>query len=323
MARPVKKGLDYFPFDVDLFQDIRIRKLIRSQGGKAITVYALLLCIIYKDGYYVRWDEELPFIISEQTGFEEAYIREVINCCLRLGLFSNALYRSDKVLTSRGIQDRYRNVCGSCRRNGVISEFNLLSSEEPRVSSTETAINSSQNPQNQGKARKENIRKSEENFPMSDIMERPLQECLDLMSANTPWLETICMNTRSSGHPGFTMELLRTYLTLFIQKLQNEGTLSKSPRDAMAHFARWLHIELARQSTTSSTSDQKKITEARKQAEARKQEEIEHLRQIPEQIEARRFRPPKGYTALSWYQELRRRAAAGDPEAIKSLTENQ
>lgn len=48
MARIAKSGLEYFPFDIDFFQDIRIRKLIKRQGGKAVTVYALLLCLIYK-----------------------------------------------------------------------------------------------------------------------------------------------------------------------------------------------------------------------------------------------------------------------------------
>ena len=31
MGRNVKKGLDYFHFDVDFFQDIKIRKLIKYQ----------------------------------------------------------------------------------------------------------------------------------------------------------------------------------------------------------------------------------------------------------------------------------------------------
>ena len=48
MARTFKKGLDYFPLDIDIFNDLKIRKLIKYQGGKAITVYALLLCNIYK-----------------------------------------------------------------------------------------------------------------------------------------------------------------------------------------------------------------------------------------------------------------------------------
>ena len=64
MGRAIKQGLEYFPFDIDFFQDIKIRKLIRYQGGKAITVYTLLLCIIYRDGYYTKWDEELVTMSS-------------------------------------------------------------------------------------------------------------------------------------------------------------------------------------------------------------------------------------------------------------------
>lgn len=157
MGRNKKYGLDYFPFDIDLFQDIRIRKLIKYQSGKAITVYALLLCIIYKDGYYVRWDKELPFIISEQTGFEEAYVLEVINSCLKLGLFNEELYTSDGILTSKGIQERYKKICDLCRRNSEISEFTLISSEEKPISSEEMPINSAKSTQSKVKKRKENI----------------------------------------------------------------------------------------------------------------------------------------------------------------------
>ena len=156
MGRSRKNGLGYFPFDVDLFQDIRIRKLIKYQSGKAITVYALLLCIIYKDGYYMRWDKELPFIISEQTGFEEAYILEVINSCLKLGLFSNELYESDGILTSKGIQERYKKICDLCRRNCEISEFSVISSEEKPISSEEKPINSAKSTQRKEKKSKEN-----------------------------------------------------------------------------------------------------------------------------------------------------------------------
>ena len=151
MGRSKKTGLDYFPFDIDFFQDLRIRKLIKYQGGKAVTVYALLLCNIYKQGYYMRWDEELPFICSEQTGFEEAYIREVIKCCLIVGLFSKELYESDKVLTSKGIQERYQKICELCRRNGEISEYMVISSEEKAITSEEKPISSAKSTQRKGK----------------------------------------------------------------------------------------------------------------------------------------------------------------------------
>ena len=148
MGRNKKTGLDYFPFDTDTFQDIKIRKLIKRQGGKAVTVYALLLCIIYKDGYYTRWDEELPFIISEQTGFEEAYISEVITVCLSLGLFSKELFDTEGILTSRGIQERYRDICRQIKRKCSFDHYSLISSGETGISSEEIGISSEEKPIN-------------------------------------------------------------------------------------------------------------------------------------------------------------------------------
>jgi hypothetical protein len=160
MGRNKKIGLDYFPFDIDFFQDLRIRKLIKYQGGKAVTVYALLLCNIYKQGYYMRWDEELPFFVSEQTGFEEAYIREVIKCCLVIGLFSKELYDSEKILTSKGIQERYQKICDLCRRNNEIYEYNIISSEDISFSSEEKPVSSAKS--TQSKVKKSKVKKSKE-----------------------------------------------------------------------------------------------------------------------------------------------------------------
>lgn len=154
MGRNKKEGLSYFPFDVDFFQDLKIRKLIKYQGSNAIAIYAFILCNIYKDGYYIRWDSDLPFIISEQTGYEESYIVEVINCCLDIGLFSKKLFDSERVITSFGIQDRYRKINDLCRRKSDISEYMLISSEEKRISSEETPITSAKSTQRKEKESK-------------------------------------------------------------------------------------------------------------------------------------------------------------------------
>lgn len=154
MARPKKVGLEYFPFDVDFFHDIKIRKLIKFQGGKAISVYALLLCIIYKQGYYMRWDKELPFIVSELTGFEEVYIQEVIKNCLSLGLFDLRMFENHKVLTSKGIQERYIEICQKVKRKVVINEFMCVSSEETPVYSEETPVYSTKSTQRKEKESK-------------------------------------------------------------------------------------------------------------------------------------------------------------------------
>ena len=159
MARPVKPGLDYFPMDTDIFSDLRIRKLIKYQGGKAVTVYALLLCSIYKEGYYRRWDEELPFMFSELSGYDEAYIREAINCCLNVGLLDKALYESEGVLTSRGIQERYLKAAARGRRTAcVISEYSLISSEETPIIAEKTPISSEETPVNSAKSTQSKVK---------------------------------------------------------------------------------------------------------------------------------------------------------------------
>jgi len=142
MGRIAKRGLEYFPMDVDFFQDIKIRKLIRRQGGKAVAVYALLLCFIYKNGYYIGGDEELPFIISEQTGYDEVYIQEVIKDCLALGLFNLEMYKKENILTSEGIQRRYKSILLTMKRVVRIDKYNLISSEEKGISSEEKGISS-------------------------------------------------------------------------------------------------------------------------------------------------------------------------------------
>lgn len=130
MANKAKTGLTYFPFEVTFFNDIKLRKLIKYQGCKATAVYTLLLCDIYKNGYYIMWDNELPFIISEVTGYEEGYVKEVITCCLKVNLFDEGMFKKNKVLTSKGIQDRYRLICKQIKRKHEISEFEIIDSEE-------------------------------------------------------------------------------------------------------------------------------------------------------------------------------------------------
>lgn len=133
MARTLKMGLDFFPMDIDVFSDPKIVRLIKCQGGKAFTVYALLLCNIYKNGYYMRWDDELPFICSDSTGFERAFITEALKTCLSLGLFNKPLFESHNILTSVSIQLRYQRICRLSRRVCRIDDFSLLDNPEDPV----------------------------------------------------------------------------------------------------------------------------------------------------------------------------------------------
>lgn len=168
MGRARKIGLDYFAFDIDFFDDIRTRKLIKHQGAKAISVYTLLLCTIYKSGYYIKWDDELSLMFSDKTGYDEAYIGEVIRCCVNVGLLDKEMF--DKgVLTSEWIQDRYSKISRTTKRICVMDEYCLISSEEKPISSEEKPKSQSKEKKKVSKENKENP----ENITLSKKKKEP------------------------------------------------------------------------------------------------------------------------------------------------------
>ena len=143
MARQIHTGLDYFPFEKGFFSDIKVRKLIKYQGGRAALVYIDLLCRIYGDrGYYIMWDSELPFIISDDlgSGYDEGYVFEVIKTCVTIGLFDEGLFQAG-VLSSVAIQSRYKKACETSKRKATIGLYNLL---EPPIFSTEIPVESTE-----------------------------------------------------------------------------------------------------------------------------------------------------------------------------------
>ena len=145
MGRNVKQGFSYFSLDVDIFSDIKIRKLIKNHSGRALSVYICVLAFIYRNGYYVLNDEDFGFIVSEQTGDKVEFIEAVLDYCVKVGLFSAEMFEQG-VYTSKGVQERYLAMCKASRRNIVFSEYTLISSEEIGINSEEIAINSEKTP---------------------------------------------------------------------------------------------------------------------------------------------------------------------------------
>ena len=107
MARPLKQGLDYFPLNVDFLSDVKIRKIMRACGTNSIAILISLLGNIYKDGYYILWDSDMPFLISDEVGVSEGAVCEVVNKALQVGAFHQDIYDKHEILTSKGIQERF------------------------------------------------------------------------------------------------------------------------------------------------------------------------------------------------------------------------
>ena len=110
MARPNKQGLDYFPLDVNLLTNLKVRRLISAQGINSIAVIIELLCRIYQGkGYYIERSNDLAFLISDalRSGISEGAVEEVIKKAIELGFFDANMLDDFGILTSESIQKTF------------------------------------------------------------------------------------------------------------------------------------------------------------------------------------------------------------------------
>ena len=151
MSRLAERGLDYTYLDLNIITDRKIRRLRRLVDKHAPHIYICLLCVIFKEGYYIQWNEDAILDIADLTGYEEDYITKVVNACFDAGLLSKEMYEEHHILTSSGIQKQYNFVCQKLKRKSKVEEFSLLiSSEEKDIHSEEKPINSEDMPHNIG-----------------------------------------------------------------------------------------------------------------------------------------------------------------------------
>lgn len=160
-GRPTKQGIDYFPMDVGFFSDVKIRKISRACGSQSTSILICLLCNIYKDeGYYILWDEDLPFVIADTVGVSEGAVKEVLIKALQVGFFDNTLYEKYKILTSSGIQKRFLLATYQRKETTIIPEY-LIDCTNNSINHANNSINNSDNEQSKVKV-KRNKKESKE-----------------------------------------------------------------------------------------------------------------------------------------------------------------
>ena len=143
ISRPTKRGIDYFPLDVDFLQDTKIRKIMRSNGTGSIAILISLLSSIYKDnGYFTKWDSDIPFLVADEVGASEGAVSEVVNKSVQVGFFDKELYEKYKILTSKGIQKRYMRVAEKRKSIELFREYLLLELVNVDNNSVNVCINS-------------------------------------------------------------------------------------------------------------------------------------------------------------------------------------
>lgn len=112
MSRPLKEGIDYFPLDVDIFEDDKLFDVTNEFGPVGEVIYLRLLCLIYKNGYYYKFDslDKLASMLIKSIGNrwirDKQSVKQVIPFLAKCNLFSSELMQ-ENVLTSASIQRRY------------------------------------------------------------------------------------------------------------------------------------------------------------------------------------------------------------------------
>lgn len=130
MGRRLKQGLDYFTMDVDFFESIKIRRIIKNCGNQSIPILIVLLCNIYRDeGYYVGYNDDLTFLIAEQFGVSEGAVEDTVRKSVAVEFFDSGMFEKYKILTSHAIQERYFLSVERLKRSSVkvIGDFILQS----------------------------------------------------------------------------------------------------------------------------------------------------------------------------------------------------
>lgn len=108
MARPPKDGLDYFPLDVDIFEDEKIEAISGEFGIKGEITVVKLLCAIYKNGYFIVWNELVKAqLLKRLPGVSKELMELIVDRLVLWEFFDKALFHSAEVLTSKKIQQNY------------------------------------------------------------------------------------------------------------------------------------------------------------------------------------------------------------------------
>lgn len=133
-GRPPKESLDFAGWDTGIFDnDPKIDKLMDAQGCIGFVIYFYLCQKAYgSNGYYYSWcyDDSATTARKIGGGAGAKSVEETVRYCLQIGLFDKGLFDGWKILTSRGIQKRFRLVAKERTGNKVIQEYWLLKKEE-------------------------------------------------------------------------------------------------------------------------------------------------------------------------------------------------
>jgi Domain of unknown function (DUF4373) len=118
MGRHDKKGLDYF--NIDCNQEDNLTLVEAKHGIEGYGVVIKLWKKAYSiHGYFCEWDEKNQYLFAKETGVKIDTLKAIIQTCFDEEIFHEGLYQNKKILTSSGIQKRWKKIVIQAKRKDV------------------------------------------------------------------------------------------------------------------------------------------------------------------------------------------------------------
>lgn len=233
MARPIKHGLDYFPFDVDFFSDEKLIAISWEFGIKGEITTIKLLCAVYRNGYFIEWNEKMKIkMLKELPGISSQLLDQIIKRLVKWNFFDKDLFDSASILTSRGIQRRYQAISTKMRRKNTITEYSLIDNPQPTP-----AQETPPSPKPKPKRISQPTAQAAEcpATVMAKSAPAKLEESVAVMLSDTIWSEPVCMRYN------LTPEELKQKIANFrLHCLSREKREHDDVNDAKRHFCNLL-----------------------------------------------------------------------------------
>ena len=119
-------GINYFPVGVNFMEETAMEVIEAKYGIKGSAIVLKLMCKIYKEGYYIRWDEEQCLIFANKAGREvqAEEVQGIIEILFTKGILDRNSYQENGILTSESIQKVWMEA--TKRRKRELSELPYL-----------------------------------------------------------------------------------------------------------------------------------------------------------------------------------------------------
>lgn len=232
MARPIKHGLDYFPFDVDFFSDEKLYAISGEFGIKGEITTIKLLCAVYRNGYYIEWTEMLKYkLIKELPGVSPELLDQIIKRLVKWDFFDKGLFDTASILTSRGIQRRYQAISTKMHRKNAITEYRLI--DPPRPTQQRQAAPPVSEPQRPKYVAELTPSASASPSAVSKRQAEPvpLEKSIEIMLSDAVWNEPVCMRYNLSSE-----QFKKKVANFKLHCLNIERREHESVNDAKRHF---------------------------------------------------------------------------------------